>query len=166
MAETERESDRGRREEKWQTCWCCRDQQRACRIAQASAEKLEQTRLAENERVASVPHRESSWQERQSRPCQKEKSRLSRAPDHGGGGGEVKVGKSPTLARERRIRARARRGKGGLHSERRQIPRRKGRASKKTLPKRSTKKHERVSGRKSFPERSAKSWFHSMSGQI
>ena len=29
-------------------------------------------------------HRESSWQERQSRPCQKEKeqSRLSRAPDH------------------------------------------------------------------------------------
>ena len=32
-------------------------------------------------------HRESSWQERQSRPCQKEKeqSRLSRAPDHEGG---------------------------------------------------------------------------------
>ena len=30
-------------EEKWQTCWCCRDQQRACRMAQASAEKPEQT---------------------------------------------------------------------------------------------------------------------------
>ena len=55
---TEQESDSRRREEKWQTCWCCRDQQRACRMAQASAEKLEQTRPAEKERVASVPHRE------------------------------------------------------------------------------------------------------------
>ena len=40
MVRTERESDGRRREEKWQTCWCCRDQQRACRMAQASAEKL------------------------------------------------------------------------------------------------------------------------------
>ena len=45
-------------EEKWQTCWCCRDQQRACRMAQASAEKLEHTGPAEKERVASVPQRE------------------------------------------------------------------------------------------------------------
>ena len=30
-------------EEKWQTVWCCRDQQRACRMAQASVEKLEHT---------------------------------------------------------------------------------------------------------------------------
>ena len=52
---TERESDSRRGEEKWQTCWCCPDQQRACRMAQASAEKLEHTRLAEKERVASVP---------------------------------------------------------------------------------------------------------------
>ena len=44
-----------RREEKWQTCWCCRDQQRACRMTQASAEKLEHTRPAEKERVALVP---------------------------------------------------------------------------------------------------------------
>ena len=58
MARTERESDRRRREEKWQTLWCCRDQQRACRMAQASAEKLEQTGPAEKERVASVPQRE------------------------------------------------------------------------------------------------------------
>ena len=43
MARTERESDNRRREEKWQTCWCCRDQQRVCRMAQASAEKLEHT---------------------------------------------------------------------------------------------------------------------------
>ena len=46
------------REEKWQTCWCCRDQQRACRMVQASAEKLEHVGPAEKERVASVPQRE------------------------------------------------------------------------------------------------------------
>ena len=44
-------------EEKWQTCWCCRDQQRACRMAQALAEKLEHTGPAKKERVASVPQR-------------------------------------------------------------------------------------------------------------
>ena len=58
MARTERESNSKRREEKWPTCWCCRDQQRACRMAQISAEKLEHTGLAEKERVASVPQRE------------------------------------------------------------------------------------------------------------
>ena len=48
--------------------------------------KLEHTGPAEKERVAQR-HRESSWQERRSRLCQKEKeqSRLSRVPDHGGG---------------------------------------------------------------------------------
>ena len=45
-------------EEKWQTCWCCRDQQRTCIMAQASAEKLEHTGPAEKERVALVPSRE------------------------------------------------------------------------------------------------------------
>ena len=45
-------------EEKWQTCRCCRDQQRACRMAQASAEKLEHTGPGEKERVASVPQTE------------------------------------------------------------------------------------------------------------
>ena len=45
-------------QKKCQTCWCCRDQQRACKIAQASAEKLEHTGPAEKERVASVPQRE------------------------------------------------------------------------------------------------------------
>ena len=39
-------------------CWCCRDQQRACRMAQASAEKFEHTGPAEKERVASIPQRE------------------------------------------------------------------------------------------------------------
>ena len=58
MVRAERESDRRRREEKWQTCWCCRDQQRACRMAQASAEKLEHTEPAEKERGVPVSQRE------------------------------------------------------------------------------------------------------------
>ena len=45
-------------EEKCQTCWCCRDQQRACRMAQTSAKKLEHTGPAEKRRVASAPQRE------------------------------------------------------------------------------------------------------------
>ena len=58
VARTEPESDSRRREEKWQTGWCCRDQQRAYRMAQASAEKLEQTVPVEKERAVSVPQRE------------------------------------------------------------------------------------------------------------
>ena len=53
-----REQNESKREEKWQACWCCRDQQRACRMAQALAEKLEHTGPAEKERVASVLQRE------------------------------------------------------------------------------------------------------------
>ena len=55
MVRTERESIG---EEKWQTCWCCRDQQRACRMAQALEDKLEHTGPAKKERVASVSQRE------------------------------------------------------------------------------------------------------------
>ena len=77
-------------------------------------------------------------------------------------GERVKMGKSRTLARKRGIRARAWSGKGGLDREGRQIPRR---TSKKSLPRTSRRKHERVSGLKSFPGRSAESWFHSKSGQ-
>ena len=164
MARTERESDNRRREEKWQTLWCCRDQQRACRMAQASAEKLEHTGPAEKEEWPQC-HRESSWQERQSLLClkKKEQSRQSKAPDHEGE--RVKVGESRTLARERGIRARAWSGKGGLHSEGRPIPRRKGRVSKKSLPRRGRRRYERVSGLKGFSGRSAESWFHSKFGQ-
>ena len=61
----------------------------------------------------------------------------------------VKVGESRTLARVRGIRARAWRGKGELDRERGKIPRRIGRASNKSLPRTSRRKHERVSGRKS-----------------
>ena len=117
----ERESDR-RREEKWQTLWCCRDQQRACRMAQASAEKLGLPKRKEWPQC----HRESSCQERRSRPCQKEKSRLSRVPGHEGG-------ESRTLTRKRGIRVRAWGAKGGLDREGRQIPRRKGRARRASL---------------------------------
>ena len=53
-AQTEWES-RSEREEKRQTCWCCRDQQRSCRKAHALAENLEHTRYAEYKRLASKP---------------------------------------------------------------------------------------------------------------
>ena len=73
-------------EEKWQTSWCCRDQQRVCRMAQASAVKVEYTGPAEKERVASMPQKEQLARTPEP-PCQKEKeqSRSSKAPDHEGG---------------------------------------------------------------------------------
>ena len=114
-------------------------------MAQASPEKLEHTGPAEKEKVSLQCHRESSWQVRQSRLCQKEQSRQSRVPDREGGESqgeqELHLGK-----KEGGIRARAWSGKGGLHSEGRRIPRRKGRASKKSLPRTSRRRHERVSG--------------------
>ena len=96
MARTERESDKRRREEKWQTLWCCRDQQRACRMAQASAKNWNVLGLPKRKEWPQC-HRESSWQERRSRPCQmeKEQSRLSRVPDHEGG--ESQDGREPHL---------------------------------------------------------------------
>ena len=59
-ARTEQEPDSRRREAKWQTCWCCRDQQGACRMAQASAEKLMHIGPVEKEKVTSMPQREQS----------------------------------------------------------------------------------------------------------
>ena len=148
-------------EEKWWTCWCCRDQQRACRMAQASAEKLEHIGPEVKERVASVPQREQLGRA----AFAKRKRNRAVCPDHQIMRGErVAVSESRTLARERGIRARAWSGKGGLHSERGHIPRRRGRANKMSLP-RTSRRHERVSGRKSSPGRSEESWFHSKSGQ-
>ena len=104
MARTERESDRRRREEKWQTFWCCRDQQRACRMAQASAEKLEHTRPAEKERVAS----ERAIGKNAGAALVKRKRNRAVCPEYQIMRGEsVKVGESRTLARVRGIRARA-----------------------------------------------------------
>ena len=86
-------------------------------MAQASAEKLEQTGPAEKERVASVP--ESSRQVRRSRLCQKEKeqSRLSRVPDRKMAGSQGE--REPHLGeREERVEStvkkdRSQGGKGG-----------------------------------------------------
>ena len=74
-----RESDGGRRDEKWQTYWCYRDQQIACRMAMASAEKLGHTGSAEKEWPQF--HNNSSSQIRQSLLCriEKEQSHLSRS---------------------------------------------------------------------------------------
>ena len=138
--------------------------------AETSKERAEWRRLQrKNLSILDLPkrkgwsqcHRESSWQERRSRPCQKEKeqSRQSKAPDHEGGRESRWARAAPW--QEGGIKVRAWSGKGGLHREGRQIPRRKGRASKKSLPRRGRRKHERVSGRKSSSGRSAESWFHS-----
>ena len=89
VVRTERESDRRKREEKWQTClWVG--------AAETSRELAEWHRLQrKNLSILGLPkrkewpqcHRESSWQVRRSRFRQKEKeqSRLSRVPDHGEG---------------------------------------------------------------------------------
>ena len=106
MARTERESDSRSGEEKWQTCWCCRDQQRACRMAQASAEKLGHTGPAKKERVASVTQRGVG--KNAGAALAKKKTNRAVCPEHQIMSGErVKVGESRTLARKRGIRARA-----------------------------------------------------------
>ena len=142
--------------------------------AETSKERAEWRRLQrKNWSILGLPkrkdwpqcHRESSWQERQSRPCQRKRNRAV-CPKHQIMRGRESRWARATPWREREIRARAWSGKGGLHRERGQIPRRTGRASKESLPRASRRKHERVSGRKSSPERSAESWFHSKSGQI
>ena len=61
----------------------------------------------------------------------KEQSRQSKVSDDEGE--RVKVGESRTLAKESRIRARAWSGKGGLHGERGQIPKRKESARRASL---------------------------------
>ena len=138
--------------------------------AETSKERVEWCRFQrKNFNILGLPkrkewsqcHKESSWQERRSRPSQKEKerSRLSKASDQEGE--ESQGEREPHLGERGGIRARAWSGMGGLHGERGQIPRRTGRASKKSLPRTGTRKHERVSGRKSSPGRSAESWFHS-----
>ena len=160
MARTERESDRRRREENG----------RLVGAAETSKEHAEWHRLQRKNlnilgqrKRKDWPqcHRESSWQEL--RPFQKEKAALAKrkknrvvCPEY-----QIMRGRESRWAREKGITTRAWRGKGGLHDEQRQLPRRKGRASKKSLPRTSRRKHERVSGRKSSPGRSAESWFHS-----
>ena len=79
---TERETEMRRREEKWQNCWCCRDQRRACKIARASAAKLEQTAPTEKERMALAPQSEQSARTPELLlPKKKKQSCMSRSPD-------------------------------------------------------------------------------------
>ena len=133
-------------------------------MAQASAEKLEQTGLAEKERVASVPQRQQFG--KYARAFAKRKKNRAVCPEHQIVRGEkIMVGECRIFSREEGIGARAWRGKGGLYSEGRHVPRRKDGANKKSLPKTSRRKHERVSGRNTSPGRSAESWFHFKSGQ-
>ena len=92
-------------------------------MAQAVAEKLEDTGPAEKKGVVLGQQREQLA----STPiclCEKEKehSRLTRSPDHEVGG--VKVSESCTLVDGGGIRAGGWGGKSGLHSEGRQVPRR------------------------------------------
>ena len=74
--------------------------------AETSKERAEWRRLQrKNVSILGLPkrkewpqcHRESNWQERRSRPCQKKKeqSRQSKAPDHEGG--ESQGGREPHL---------------------------------------------------------------------
>ena len=76
--------------------------------AETSKERAEWRRLQQiNFNILGLPkrkewpqcHRESSWQERRSRPCQKEKeqSRQSRVPDHDWG--ESQDGREPHLGK-------------------------------------------------------------------
>ena len=89
-------------------------------MAQASAEKLEHTGPAKNERVASVPQRavgnyaRAAFSKRKRNRAVSQEHQIMR-------GKRIKVSKSRTLARERRIRARAWRAESGLHSEERQV---------------------------------------------
>ena len=132
-------------------------------MAQASAEKLKHTGPAEKETVISVPQREQLA--RTPEPLlpkrkETEPSVQSTRSWEGEGRERVKVGESRTLTKERGIGARAWKGKGGIHREGRQIPRRKERACKKSLHRRSRRKHERVNGCKSSPKRFTESWFY------
>ena len=131
-------------------------------MAQVSAEKLKHTEPTEKERVAT----ERAVGKNAGAALAKRKRNRAVCPEYQVMRGErVKMGESRTLAREKGDQSESMERKGGLHREQRQIPRRTGRASKKSLSKGSRRKHERVSERKSSPGRSAESWFHCKSGQ-
>ena len=119
---TERDAVKRRREEKWQTCWCYRDRQRACIMAQASAEKLEHTGPTETRKsgLGATKRAVGKFTRAAFAKSKKKQSSQSKAPDREGE--RVQVSESRTLASEREIRASAWRGKSGLHSKGRQIP--------------------------------------------
>ena len=70
--------------------WCWLDQQRACKMVQASEEKLEHTGPAKKKKVASLPLREQLASTPElPLPKEKEQNRVSKIPD-------CKVGESCT----------------------------------------------------------------------
>ena len=91
------------------------------------------------------------------------KSNLSKLQN--GEVGQSQDEQEPHLGEKERYRSESIGGKGGLHSEGGQVPRRKGRACKKIISRRSRRKHERVSGRKNSKRESEMSWFQSKSAQ-
>ena len=111
--------------------------------------KLEHTGPAEKERVALLPQREQLA--RTPEPLLPKRTEPSVQITKIVKLEKVKVSESLTLTREKGIKAGVWRGKDGIHSEGRQVPRRRGRASKESLSCGSRRKHERVSGRKSSP---------------
>ena len=119
----------------------------------------------EKERVASVPQREQLASMLQLHlPKRKGTEPLSRSPDCEVGESQGEQELHPG-ERERGIRVGTWKGEGGLHNEGRQVPMRGGRASKGSLLRRSRRKHEWASGRKSSSEGSAESLIHSKSGK-
>ena len=136
-----------RGEEKWQTSWCCRDQRRACRMTKASAEKLltywacrkEKSGLSAKKRAVGKYAR-GAFAKREREQSHLLRYQIVRWE-------RIKVRESRTLARKRKIGRGAWGENDGLYGKERQVSRRKGRASKKSLLRRSRRKHERVSGR-------------------
>ena len=118
VAKTERESDRRRREEKWQVCWCYRDQQRACRMAQASAENFNILSLLKRKEWLQC-NKESSCQVRQAAFTKRKRNRAV-CPNYQIMRWEkVKVSESH-LREIERVRAGGWGGNSGLHSKERQ----------------------------------------------
>ena len=118
-------------------------------MAQASAEKLEHTGPAKKERVASVPQREQLASTLEP-PLPKETEPSVQSTRSWGG--ESQGGRGPCLGEREGDQSESMEGKGGLHRERRQIPRWKKRVSKKSFPRTSRRKHERMSGRKALQD--------------
>ena len=102
--------------------------------------------------MASVPQSEQlARTPEQSFPKGKGTESFSRSPDREVEDSEGEL--EPRLGeREKGIGAGAWGGKGGLHGEERQVSGRRVRESKKNLPRRSRRKHKRVSGRKAHLE--------------
>ena len=99
MASTERYSDR-KREEKWQTCWCGRDQQRACRMAQASAENFNKLGLLKRKEWPQC-HRTAVGKNAGAALAKRKRKRAISQEYQIMRGERVKVGESRILVKER-----------------------------------------------------------------